>query len=538
MNYKLELTTSNPDATIFLLDGHEHQIGESVLAPDRSGHELQTERPRGLYIARVGQAHDFVETPIRLDRDLRLHLDAPPTFSLIPIAGAKSSHEYLTYALQDLTSRETSGLESAILSPGATASRLVLFIQGEAASHPAAGIQLLDAQGNVSPLRNLQGALRDEEHATWGASIAADPDERLRLYVADFDLIMPVDFAPRFQTVVLAKWQGGQLLPEATRMFFWPLDQSFDPFDDSLQVLERALDSIYADTPEDLPASVVNWILQPRPDRPSITMVCLFLLLMRDQADALAVQRLLDQLRLDLPANQPDLNAFEHLARQRLPGGPIPPPLDAPPTLRCLWDTLCAWPEVPAAWRHAHPGRHTDVPFSTWRHSTLKNSTAPATPPIKEAAPSKTVIQGGGIRAGKMTAINVVDGLQVTGHELGETSDISELAKNFEVSGGGIEAEEMVAANVVSGMQILGHSADDFRVELSRLHNRARQAAELGDHKLSGLADTLNQLRQHLGDKPDALSEDLAATAGQLLDDSDLARRIKALAIAAKQREP
>ena len=561
MNHALRLTTADPDAAISLLNGDERLVAESVR--NGAGHLLDETLPVGLYVARVGRPHDFVETPIRLDRPVSKHLEGPPEFSIIPIDGAATSHEYYTYPLQDLTSRDTSILpgsgtdgrtkgggpewpeglfESAgsrstlppSAPPGAPPgmpiqARLVLFVRGDAEDHPATGIQLHRGERLLCRLRDLPNPLEDTEHHSWGASMPVDSATRHFLFIEAARLFLPLDFVDRFQTVVLAERRDGLLVPEATRMFLLPMDTPFNPHESSSLVLERALDALHADTPNDLPGSVLDWILHPQDHRPTTTIACLLLLLLREDPAAAAVLRLFDVLARDLPPEHPDLLALEHLARVRLPGAVLHQsalPLAVPPSLRALWDQLCqADLDLPESWRRAHASRHTHVPISTWRPGTISRRKTDAQTTAPPTADAKPAVRGGSITAKKIVAENLVVGVQTEGG--------LESAGGFgEVRGGSIEADEIHARNVVSGLQILPRTDADFRVELTRLQNRLHQAAELGEATLGGIAAQLESLRHDLGsENHDFLQAPLTHAAHQLEGSHPaLFERLKSLA--------
>ena len=68
-------------------------------------------------------------------------------------------------------------------------------------------------------------------------------------------------------------------------------------------------------------------------------------------------------------------------------------------------------------------------------------------------------VQTGGIRAGRIKAENVVDGVQLQGDAPAEIAGLVELAGA--IQRGGIEAEEIEASNVVDGLQFIAGTPPD-----------------------------------------------------------------------------
>jgi hypothetical protein len=92
-------------------------------------------------------------------------------------------------------------------------------------------------------------------------------------------------------------------------------------------------------------------------------------------------------------------------------------------------------------------------------------------------------VKSGGIRAGKIVADNVVDGVQVRG---GDAASAAELIRRAgAIRSGGISADEIRAGNVVTGMQYIADPAsatvDDLRKEIAALRDRVEGAVAAGD---------------------------------------------------------
>lgn len=94
-----------------------------------------------------------------------------------------------------------------------------------------------------------------------------------------------------------------------------------------------------------------------------------------------------------------------------------------------------------------------------------------------------TDVQSGGIRAGKIDAENVVDGVQIRGGDAASAAELIRLAS--EIRRGGITADEIRAGNVVTGLQYIADPAaagmDDLRREVAALRERLESAAADGD---------------------------------------------------------
>ena len=91
--------------------------------------------------------------------------------------------------------------------------------------------------------------------------------------------------------------------------------------------------------------------------------------------------------------------------------------------------------------------------------------------------------QSGGIRAGRIEAENVVDGVQLQGGDAEKAARLVALAQA--IRRGGISAEEIKARNLVSGLQYIADpaqaSADDLRREVAALRARLEQAVAAGE---------------------------------------------------------
>jgi len=104
---------------------------------------------------------------------------------------------------------------------------------------------------------------------------------------------------------------------------------------------------------------------------------------------------------------------------------------------------------------------------------------------------SSSRVQVGGIRAGRIEAENVVDGVQTQGIAATDAAKLVKLAKAIER--GGITAEQIKAGNVVSGLQFLTGVPpavqDDLHREIAALREQVQQAIAAGEVEKTGDAE-------------------------------------------------
>jgi hypothetical protein len=125
-----------------------------------------------------------------------------------------------------------------------------------------------------------------------------------------------------------------------------------------------------------------------------------------------------------------------------------------------------------------------DVPF----HALCGLEALPS-PPTSASASSHVTVDG--IRAGKIEAENVVDGVLLQGGSPEAARSLVALANA--VRRGGITADEIRAGSVVSGLHFVGEQAPttaaDLRAELTALRERVTQAIEAGEIAKRGDAE-------------------------------------------------
>jgi hypothetical protein len=96
---------------------------------------------------------------------------------------------------------------------------------------------------------------------------------------------------------------------------------------------------------------------------------------------------------------------------------------------------------------------------------------------------SSSRVQKGGIRAGRIEAENVVDGVQMQGGAPDDAAQLIELAQA--IQRGGITAGEIKAGNVVSGLQFLTGAPPktpaDLQREVAALRRQVAQAVAAGE---------------------------------------------------------
>jgi hypothetical protein len=96
---------------------------------------------------------------------------------------------------------------------------------------------------------------------------------------------------------------------------------------------------------------------------------------------------------------------------------------------------------------------------------------------------SNSGVKTGGIRAGKIVADNVVDGVQMQGGDAASAAELIRLSGA--IRSGGITAKEIRAGNVVTGMQYIADPAsatvDDLRKEIGALREQVEAAKESGE---------------------------------------------------------
>ena len=104
---------------------------------------------------------------------------------------------------------------------------------------------------------------------------------------------------------------------------------------------------------------------------------------------------------------------------------------------------------------------------------------------------SRSHVQVGGIRAGRIDAQNVVDGVQVQGVTAKDAAGLVRLAKA--IQRGGITAQQIDAGSVVSGLQFLAGippaGQDDLRKEIAALREQVQQAIADGEVERAGDAE-------------------------------------------------
>jgi hypothetical protein len=102
---------------------------------------------------------------------------------------------------------------------------------------------------------------------------------------------------------------------------------------------------------------------------------------------------------------------------------------------------------------------------------------------------SSSRVQKGGIRAGRIEAENVVDGVQMQGGAPDDAAQLVELAQA--IQRGGITAGEIKAGNVVSGLQFLTgappETPADLQSEVTALRRQVAQA--VADGEISSVGD-------------------------------------------------
>lgn len=115
-----------------------------------------------------------------------------------------------------------------------------------------------------------------------------------------------------------------------------------------------------------------------------------------------------------------------------------------------------------------------------------------------------SAVQTGGIRARRIEADHVVDGVQLQGGAPADPAGLVELARA--IQRGGITADEIEAGDVVSGLQFIGGSppatADDLRQEVAALRTKVAQAIAAGEIAKAGdaedVADALTKAEAEL----------------------------------------
>jgi hypothetical protein len=104
---------------------------------------------------------------------------------------------------------------------------------------------------------------------------------------------------------------------------------------------------------------------------------------------------------------------------------------------------------------------------------------------------SSSHVQIGGIRAGRIQADNVVDGVQMRGGAPADAAGFVELARA--IQRGGITAGQIEAGDVVSGLQFIAGgppaAPDDLRREIADLRQRVQQAIAAGEFAEAGEAE-------------------------------------------------
>jgi len=106
-----------------------------------------------------------------------------------------------------------------------------------------------------------------------------------------------------------------------------------------------------------------------------------------------------------------------------------------------------------------------------------------------------SVVQVGGIRAGRIDAENVVEGVQAQGLAPAEAAGLVELARA--IRSGGITADFIQAGNVVSGLQFSAGQApttpDELRREVSALRQQVQTAVAAGEIAKPGDAEDVQE---------------------------------------------
>lgn len=110
-------------------------------------------------------------------------------------------------------------------------------------------------------------------------------------------------------------------------------------------------------------------------------------------------------------------------------------------------------------------------------------------------SPNEATTGKGGIRAGRIEADNVVDGVQFQGASPENAQALIELAQA--IQRGGITADEIKAGSVVSGVQFLTgkppENQDDLRAEVAALRKQVQQAIAAGEIPSEGDAEDVTE---------------------------------------------
>ncbi len=108
---------------------------------------------------------------------------------------------------------------------------------------------------------------------------------------------------------------------------------------------------------------------------------------------------------------------------------------------------------------------------------------------------SSSRVQKGGIRASRIEAESVVDGVQMQDGKVEDASQLIELAQA--IQGGGITANEIKAGSVVSGLQFLTgkppENHADLRREVAALRQQLEQAIADGEVENAGDAEDVTE---------------------------------------------
>lgn len=105
--------------------------------------------------------------------------------------------------------------------------------------------------------------------------------------------------------------------------------------------------------------------------------------------------------------------------------------------------------------------------------------------------------QTGGIRANRIEAENVVQGMQQLGGDLSQVADVVKLVEA--ISKGGITADNILAKNVVSGLQYIANPAqatpEELRKEVAQLRQELNAALASGETPPPDVTDAQEALK-------------------------------------------
>jgi len=383
--FHLRLEGLPADANLTIYNGWDEVVGSVT---GQSTFDLSF--PPGLYTLRGELAGLIRETPIRLDRDLKLvHSETTPLvaeqFTAAPIEGTALSHEYYRYPSSEWSKKDTRPPLDA--SKPADASVFVFIRPRFSGDHPpgkdlAEELFLLNADGTVVSSFTSSEIQSDTGHG-WLALSALAPSGFYSLeYRGTPSRAMAVYLFPGWQTQIFILHHQRPII-EGMRVFLARVGQGFNPLrEDSTAATDLALDFLQNGITR-VPQGMMNELLSGKFENPMLGLVGGYVLLRQSSPDVNLLNLVTMNLDRLLGPGVPDVNAIRTIKSLLLKETPPPFQFRYPPMLRAglegvIRASLDHQELLPAdsVIEHIATGLFADSPWSSWVTGSLANMEA------------------------------------------------------------------------------------------------------------------------------------------------------------------